>query len=304
MVSWIRFWPGPASSKPGRGSDFVVRRFLSMLAGAVLLVTACVFIGCGPSVTVGDGSPHMVSCDISSSGDGTEAGQRVLVTFRFDKDVSVDGDVAGDFSVELNGKAIDPEVMAVRAEADGSDALMLSLIPSDKAAARGSKSFACYAGEITVRAAREDGALPHVKAAGGSGAAVMGEDVRGIVPTGVAIELSNAVSGDAAAGVPASCTFKVTHGPVLRCCTWLDLGDGPVCFIHNHQFVRETPESCAEALADAIEAADCGFSATCDGPFVTVVAQEVVDGQVVAPSILEGVGASVDASSVDWDKNI
>lgn len=297
---------GPAG--PGLGGRDESRpygnrgRFILVVVVAVMTAIMFVLTACGPSVNVTDDSPHVVSVGLASVGDGSEAGQCVLVNMQFDGSVACDGDAAGDFAVSLNGEPIDSEVMAVRVVADEPDTVTLSIVPSDKAATgKASKIFACYAGQVEVASARPDGALPHVKAADGSATAVMDAPISGVIPTGVSIVAGDAVAGDASAGVPASCTFTVEHGPVLRCCTWLDLGEGPVCYIHNHQFKRETPESCAAAFADMLNATASGFAATSDGASVTVVAQDVVDGQVLVPSVCEGVGVMVDPSVVDWD---
>lgn len=257
----------------------------------LLLVAGLVLSGCGPAAKVSADSPHVVSCALESSGDGTEAGQRVSVTLAFDGSVACEQGAEGDFSVTIDGDGLKDEAMRVTVEQVADDAVCVSIVPTDEAAAGKTHAvFACYAGQIEVGPARSDGALPHVVAAASDATAVMDEPVSGTVRSGMAIAVTSSVAGDAAAGVPASCTFSVERGPCLRCCTWLSLAGEPVGYIHNHQFMRETPESCAAELARMVDAAGCGFTATNDGASVTVTADAVVDGQVLSPALVEGLG--------------
>lgn len=254
-------------------------------------------IGCAPAVTVDDASPHVVSASVSAGSGGDEASQYVEARFVFDSPVEAAGGadaVASDFAVKLNGEAPDEQTVRVEAAVEGSE-VAVRLVPADGAdGSDASVYFAVYDGLVDVAAASEDGALAHVKAAGGSSNAVMDAPLEFTVPSGVEVAQVDAGAADASAGTGAWVTFDFTQFAQLRSCTWFWFADGlPLVMIHNHEYARDLPETVAARFADTVNT-NYGddLEAEADGTRVTVRARQAVDGQELTVRLSEGIGAN------------
>ena len=253
------------------------------------LVFCCMAVtGCSQAKVDGS-SPKVASVSFDCGGTRTESSQCARIKITFDQQVSVSSGVASDFEVKLNGSPVDDG--AIKVEATGSaNAVTLTLSP----AAAGSKGqlFALYQASIEVSAARSDGALPSVTGSAGS-AAVLEESINGTLPSGLAINVVDSREGSAATGQVAQATFEVTSPAQIRAITWFSLDGGQTKLLkHNHNFDQATAEDCAADLASVINASQSGFTATAKGAVVDVRANQVVDGQVIDPVVVEGVGVT------------
>ncbi|WP_449314518.1 hypothetical protein [Rubneribacter sp.] len=267
--------------------------FALFAAGAAFLVSAIVLSGCTPAAVVDEGSPRFERAGISAGSDLTESSQYVEARLAFDAPLEAAADVASDLSVLVNGQKPDARTIEVEARAEGSE-VVVRLVPT--AAADGSQPsvyYALYDGLVSVSAASADGALPHVRAEGGGSNAVLAEAVSFTVPTGVRVGGIQAAAADAAAGAGASVSFDVEQFAQLRCCTWFWFGEGlPLVMMHNHEFSRDLPETCAQRLADTVNAVyGDSLEADCDDARVTVRAPGAADGTELAVRVVEGAGA-------------
>lgn len=235
----------------------------SLLCAALLVALP----GCAPAVQVDGDSPACVGTSVSAGSDLTETSQWAEVRLTFGAPLAAEGAVADDLEVLVNGKAPDSRTVQVDARVDGTD-VVVRLTPTAKAANGGSVYFALYDGQVSVASRRDDGALPHVKAANGSSTAVLGEARVFTVPTGVQV-------GDVVRE-GSSVTFAITDFAQLRCCTWFGFDEElPLVKLHNHGFYRDTPTTVAERLAATVNANySDAYVATSDGPNVTVTARD------------------------------
>lgn len=275
-----------------RGNRFPAG-WLIRLAGVLAL--AVLLAGCAPGPVVDGESPACTGAAVAAGSELSEATQFVEVRLSFDGALEANGDVAGDLDVKLNGEAPDAKTVAVSAAVEGSD-VVVRLAPTDAAANGGTTYFALYDGQLSIASARDDGALAHVRAAGGQSAAVLPEAKSFTVPSGVQIER---VADEAPQSGEA--TLDITSFAKLRCCTWLRFSDAlPAVRLHNHQFYRDTEKTCAQRLADTLnQTYGQWYSATCDGASVTVRANgssipldvEIVEGEGALPGDDGGVGA-------------
>ncbi len=294
----------PTAGRAGglRGAAACVRLAGAARAGAAAVAAAVVGVllaafalaGCSAAAVVDDASPRCTGAVVEAGSQLTEESQYVEVRLAFDADLEADGDVAGDLDVLLNGEEPDSRTIAVEACVEGSE-VVVRLVPTEAAAGGTSSSvyYALYDGLVSVAASAENGGLAHVHAAGGSSSAVLDEAVSLTVPTGIQVGGVESVTGDAAAGVCASVSFDVQQFAQLRCCAWFSFGDSlPTVMMHNHEFLRDTQKTCAERLAQTVNASCEGqLVAQADGARVTVSAVAAVDGQELSVSLIEGVGA-------------
>ncbi len=228
----------------------------------------------------------------------TEASQYVEARIAFDAPIEAEGDVAADVDVTLNGEAPDSKTIAIEASVEGSE-LVVRLVPATGAdGSNAAVYFALYDGDVRIAAKSADGGLPHVKAAGSSSNAVLGEPCEFTVPSGMEISVAAAGAADSAPSAVADgaqgawATIDFVQFAQLRCCTWFYLGDGlPIVMMHNHEFARDLPSTAAQRFADTVNA-NYGDSlvAVADGPSVTVRALSA-DAAELQPRLCEGFGA-------------
>lgn len=260
-------------------------------AAAMLLACVAVCAGCG-KVQVDAASPQVAEVKLSVVGQQTESSQGVEVKLVFDQQISALASVADDFEVLLNGSAIDESVVRLEVRASA-DAVTFSLRPAEGAAVGpGAGSFfALYQGQFCVQAARDDGALPSVTGASGS-CAVLPQPVQATLPSGLSIEVLSAVAGSSDDGTVAQTTFRVTSPAMVRAITWFSPDGGQTKLLkHNHLFASASAVDCAADLAQVVnEAAGLGIAASAQGDEVRLMASEVVDGQLIEPVVVEGVG--------------
>lgn len=259
-----------------------------------LAVVLVVLAGCAPAVNVDEGSPECTGATVSAGSDLTEESQYAEARLSFDAPLVASGSVLDDLDVRLNGKAPDGKTIAVTAEVEGGD-VVVRLMPTREAAKGGSVYFALYDGQLSIAAKRDDGALPHVKAADGDSTAVLPEARVFTVPTGMQV-------GEAARDGN-SVTFEIEQFAQLRCCAWFRLGDAlPLVKMHNHAFYRDTSTTAAERLADTVNAYyGDAYTASANGAFVTVTARDAGAGALVA-ELVEGAGVDLSAdASADPD---
>lgn len=285
--------------KPKRGAGaqgilYGAVALVMMVAGIACLIAVVVLMaGCSASATVDENSPRCVGVSVTSGSDLTESSQYAEMRLSFDAPLEAAGNVADDLEVTLNGAEPDADTISVEARVEDSD-VVVRLVPT--AAADGKSVavyYALYDGLVQVSAKADDGGLAHVKAQGGSSNAVLDEPCSATVPTGIELTVDAQAAGDAASGTPASVTFTVEQFARLRCCSWLYFGPGlPIVMTHNHEFARDLPATCAQRIADTVNA-NYGewLQASCDGATVTVTAAAMEDGQVMDAVLVEGVGA-------------
>ena len=98
------------------------------------------------------------------------------------------------------------------------------------------------------------------------------------------------VPADVAAGAPASVSFTVEEFARLRSCTWIFFGENqPLVMMHNHEFLRDTPQTCAKRLVETINATTGGsLLAEANGARVTVRASSTVEGDRLVAQVIEG----------------
>lgn len=266
-------------------------------ASALACFVLFALVGCGTKPIVDDASPRCIEARMTAGSDLTEASQYVEVRLVFDRMLEAAKDVASDFDVKVNGEYPDDATMQVTAWAEGTD-VVIRLVPT--AAANGEKAsvyYALYDGLISIAAREADGALARVKAAEGSSNAVLDEQHTLTVPSGIEICVLSSVPGDEASLTQAACVLEVRQFAQLRCCTWLSLGEGlPTIMMHNHEFLRDTVQTCAKRMAETISST-CGsqFDVQTDGARITLRSRTVVDGQILDPCILAGEGVDPSA---------
>ena len=263
------------------------------IAAATAVVSALVCalalcVGC-TQVKVDEDSPRIADVCMVASGQ-TEASQSVEIRLAFDQPVSVAANVADSFSVQLNGAALDASTVKLEVRSSA-DAVTFVLRPAEGAAlGPGAGSyFALYQGQLTVAAAREDGALPSILGASGS-CAVLEEPIRATLPSGLAIQTVSVRAGSEADNLPAQTVFQVTSPALVRAITWFSPDGGQTKLLkHNHTFADADAAACAGDLAKVVNAASgLGITATAQGDTVTLTAQEVRDGQTIDPMVVEG----------------
>lgn len=264
---------------------------LRVVVAAVLACVVGLGTGCG-KVQVDDGSPQVADVKLVTVGQQTESSQGVEIKLVFDRQISASADVADDFVVLLNDSAIDEDVVRLEVRASA-DSVTFSVHPAEGAAlGPGSGSFfALYQGQFSVQAARDDGALPSVTGTGGS-CAVLPQPVQGTLPSGLSIEVLSSIAGSSDDGTVARTTFKVTSPAMVRAITWFSPDGGRTKLLkHNHLFAAASAADCAADLAQVVnEAAGLGIAASAQGDEVRLIASEVVDGQIIEPVVVEGVG--------------
>lgn len=281
----------PASTGPAarRRAPSRLAGLATALALAGALVASCL-PGCAARPQVDAGSPRCVSADVAAGSELTESSQYVEVRLGFDGDVEVVGDAVADLDVLVDGREANPRAVQARAWADGRT-LVVRLAPTPAAdGSRPSVYFALYGGLVSVAARSEDGGLPHVRATGGPSSAVIPGRVSFTAPSGVRVGDVESVPASAEAGTPATVSFDVESPAQLRCCTWFSFGDGvPMVMMHNHEFLRDTPRTCALRLADTINADAAGtLCAHARGTRVEVSMPAAADGRSLGVEVVEG----------------
>ena len=269
--------------------------------GLLCAMFVCMFCACTIHTQVDEASPTVVDVSISAGSNLDEASQYAEVRLVFSSALEAKGDAASDVNVLLNGEAPDARTIQTSVTVD-SDTLLIRLTPTEEAAQGGAGTsiyYALYDGLIQVSAAREDGVLAHLFAAGTSSNATLTSTQTFTVPTGISLEKVD-VSGadsDEAGGVAdadvASVTFEINDFAHLRCCAWFWFSpDLPLVMMHNHEFLRDTPRTCAERLCETInENYSDKLSASCDGARVTVCAKDT-SIETLDARLVEGVGVS------------
>lgn len=272
------------------GAAFAVIGLILLVAGIGFFAAGILLSGCTAAAVIDEGSPRCVDSSIAAGSDMTESSQYAEIRMTFDGRLEADGAVADDLEVLVNGKAPDADTMATEAYVDGSD-VVVRLVPTAAADGRDrSVYYAFYDGLVSVAARGEGGGLPHVKGADGSSNAVLDAPVSFTVPSGIEIRVVDGVQGDAETGTPASVSFDIEQFAQLRCCTWYSFGDDvPLVMMHNHEFLRDTVQTCADRLAETLSATYGDYyAAEADGARVTVRALDVVDGQRLSAAVVEG----------------
>lgn len=268
------------------------RRFAIAAMAACVLCLAWCLAGCS-SVQVDDASPRVAEVSVSSTSNMTESSQQIEVRLEFDRPVNVSDSFADDLDFQLNGAAVDSSTIAVETRASG-EAVTFTLKPAANAVGVGNGAyFAVYQGAYSIAPTRDDGAVPSITGATGS-SAVIDEPLTGVLPSGLTIEVVDQREGSIQENTPARTTFSVTSPATVRAITWFSPDGGTTKLLkHNHTFFREDAESCAQDLADTVNAATgLGISASCNGSTVTLTASSVQDGQRIDPVIVEGPGAA------------
>ena len=267
---------------------------LAALACAALLLAAWALVGCATQVKIDDTSPRVADVQLAATSQMTEASQAVTIRVAFDQPIAADGDVAGDFTLQLNGKEPDASTVKVEARASA-DAVTFTLSPAAGAAqgAGAGQFFALYQAQFSLASARDDGALPHITGASGSSAVLDGA-IAGTLPSGLAIEVVDSRAGSAADALPAQTTVRVTSPAQARVITWFSPDGGATKLLkHNHTFTSMTAEDAAADLAKVVNGAQgLGITAQAVGDTLTLTATSAVDGQVIDPVIVQGVGVA------------
>ena len=265
-------------------------------AAAIVLAAVVMLCSCSAPEPVVDGaSPKCAEAVISAGSQLDEGSQFVEVRLSFDDELSASGDVLSDLDVRLNGEQPDGKTVAVSAQVEGRD-LIVRLQPSAAAAQGGSAYFALYDGQLSIGAARADGALAHARVQGGESAAVLDRVRWFTVPSGVVLQETGASDGR-----DGRVEFEVMRFAQLRCCTWIRFSEElPSVRLHNHQFYRDTERICAQRLVDTLnETYGQWFVAECDGARVSVrsvdpsieLDVQVIEGEDALPGDDGGVGA-------------
>ena len=261
-------------------------------AVAVALLACALLCACGSQARVDEASPRVANVDLATTSSMTEVSQAIRISVSFDGPISAQGDVAGDFALLINGKTPDSSVVKtdVRANANG---VVVTLSPADGAAqgAGAGQFFAMYQAQFSLASSREDGALPHITGQSGSNA-VIDQPIEGTLPSGLAISMDEQRAGSAAENVAAQTTFTVTSPALARVITWFSPDGGKTVLLkHNHAFAQADAQDCAADLVKVVNAqTGLGISAQAQGAQVTLTAATPVDGQVISPCIVEGVG--------------
>ncbi len=290
--------------RSGRGAAACLMALLLATAAAGSL-SACG----GASVRVTEASPALSAGELSASSDASnaEASQAIKVVLRAERKLAATGDdedVASDFSVKLNGKALDSDAIKLTVGVSGRD-VTFTFSPGSKAAdgpGAGGAYFAVYQGQFSIAAARDDGALPHLTDAKTGDTAVLRDAATGTLPSGARVELVSSDAGSSAAGTPATATFRLTSPARARAITWFSLDGGKTKILkHNHQFADDDAASYAQDLAAAMnkasengtaDATGGSYTARATGDTVTVRSNKVVDGQTIEPMVVEGFGVT------------
>ncbi len=277
----------------------------AMLVIAAALCACAMLVSCAAQTKVDDSSPRVANVQLSATSSASETSQAVSIAVTFDQPISVSGDVSGDFSLLINGKAPDASVVKteMRANATGITVTLSPAAGASKGPGAG-QYFALYQAQFELFSSRDDGALGHVSGASGSNA-VLDEPIEGTLPSGLAIEVVEQRAGSAADGTPARTSFTVVSPALARVITWFSPDGGATILLkHNHDFAQADAADCAADLAKVVNAKDgLGMVAQASGATVVLTATSVEDGQVISPCIVEGVGVhggSYDASMGTW----
>ncbi len=304
-LGWgIRKLVSRGGHRPGHGAA------ACLLAVLLATVVAGSLAACGgTSVQVTEDSPVLSAGEFSATSDAAdaEASQAIKIVLKAKRKLAATGDdedVASDFSVKLNGKALDSDAIKLTVGVSGRD-VTFTLSPGSKAAngpGSGGAYFAVYQGQFSIDAARDDGALPHLTDAKTGDTAVLRDAVTGTLPSGAQIEVLSSDTGSSAAGTPATATFRVASPARARAITWVSLDGGKTKILkHNHQFADDDVASYAQDVAAVInkasengtaDAAGGSYTARALGDTVTVRSNEVVDGQTIEPTLVEGFGVT------------
>ncbi len=265
-------------------------RWFAAVLSLTMLAAACAGLaGCSAKIQLDDASPKVSDVKLSADSQMNESSQAVSIVVMFDRQISADGDVSDDFKLLLNGKEPDAATIKVDARASA-NAITFTLRPSDSASkgAGAGQYFALYQAQFSLASARDDGALSHISGASGSTAVLSGE-ISGTLPSGLAIDVTAQRQGTS--DVPAQATFTVTSPAKARVITWFSPDGGQTVLLkHNHTFAQASAEDAAADLAKVVNAANAGLMATARGAEVTITAAEAVEGQVISPVVVEGVG--------------
>ncbi len=266
---------------------------IAIFALTVAVAAACAFslCSCGAKVQMDGQSPCVADVKLSTDSQMSESSQAISLSVTFDQQISVDGDPSADFKLLINGKEPDSSTVKVDVRSSA-NAITFTLRPSDSAAkgAGAGSYFAMYQAQFSLASARDDGALPHVSGQSGS-TAVLPEAVSGTLPSGLSVNVDSQQAGTADS--PATAVFTVSSPAKARVITWFSPDGGSTVLLkHNHSFAQSSTDDCAADLAKVINAADCGIVATAKGSQVALTATKAVEGQVIDPVVVEGVGVS------------
>ncbi len=276
-----------------------VQRLLFMFGLMCALVLATVPV-CGCSsieINVTESSPQLegLSMTATSDDDDAEATQRIDVVLSASETLVAADGFEDDFEVLLNGEAIDGDVIQLDVTCEG-NTVTFSLTPGEAAGSGlggsgAGEYFAVYQGAISISAARDDGALPHLTSESGDTAVLSGA-VEGTLPSGMTIEIDEQVEGSTEDKTVAKTTFTVTSSAKVRAITWLSLDGGQTkLLIHNHNFSLDDESACAERIVEVInESSD--YLAIARGSVVDVRAVDAVDGQIIEVLVVEGFGVT------------
>lgn len=283
---------GGKSDKGGKGTAALVSLLICTLLALPLLA------GCsGAVVNVTDNSPRVINTSVASFGNGTEAGQKVEVRIVFNALLVSKGNVLDDLTITLNDEAIDNKAITVGAVLAGDTTLLISLTPAAGTGATNSPHyFALYEGRLAVKAKDSSGGLAHLTAAGADASAVITTTLSFRIPSGIVIEVIDSVAGDIATTAPAQVSLRIVTLPRLRVITWVSVKpDGEASIVHNHDFTTYKDDAASRAryaahMADSLKNyLDSNYSVTSKDDVVTITARTVTDGQVITPTIVEGV---------------
>lgn len=280
---------------PAHGAARVLGRVVpsagrAAMAALLLVALLLTCVGCAQA-RVDEHSPRVADVRLSSTSSMTESSQVVEVKVLFDRPISATDGVADDLRFLLNGSELDAEAVSLDVRASA-DSLTFSLRPAAGAQGLGKGSyFALYQAGFSVAAVRQDGAIPSVTSADGS-CATLEAPVEGTLPSGLAIEVVDRRAGSSQDNAAAQATLRVTSPALVRAITWFSPDGGKTKLLkHNHTFSAEDASSCAADIARVVnEASGVGVRALCRGDEIVLTATEVVDGQLLDPVVVEGVG--------------
>lgn len=267
---------------------------LMAVCAATMLFAMSSLCGCAGQVRLDEASPVVKDVQLSTTSNMTEGSQAVRISVMFDTQISASDDVASDISLLINGDKPDASVIKTEVCANATG-LTIALSPSE-GAAKGSGAgqfFALYQAQFSLTSSRDDGALAHVTGISGANA-IIDQPIEGTLPSGLSISVDSQHVGNVADGVSAQTTFSVTSPALARVITWFSPDGGQTVLLkHNHNFAQADTQDCAADLAKVVNAqTELGITAQANGSQVTLTSSSVVDGQVIEPCVVEGVGVS------------
>ena len=271
-----------------------IRVAFNVVVAMVFVCFSCMLVACSRAegIQIGETSPHLADVNLSAQSSMTEDSQQVQVSLVFDQNLSCENiDFKNAFKIQLNGKTPDESTIEVTAYVQ-ENTIVIRFQPAKNvrnATPASGSYFALYQSSFSIASAREDGALVGITGSEGQNA-VLDSAIEGVLPSGVAIEITTQTAGSSQENVRAATTFQVTSPALVRAITWFSVDGGQTKLLkHNHTFSKETNESCAADFARVINRAKCGVNAQASGNTITITATSVVDEQVIEPVIVQGV---------------